>query len=374
MKQFLLSGVLMLALVGGASGQSFTNASTLNAPPQSFPQIDATNFVNLAPFNIQFPLGFNFPFDFSDVQTFTNRSSMTSTTGFTFDTAPSNSGARQAAASFGNAGQGMISSGSATNGITLGLVFPYVGFVGIDEFDLPVLDIEATNIVNAGLLDVGLAGVLTIGGNHIDLSKGSLHVEGSDEVTLSGLFSGSGAISNLIGTNIIIGAFAPNSLGIFNNFEGIGLQTNQLSIPFNFRLPNAMSPASIVTNIAGLQTDLIVTPPNATPFVFTNMVDSSNVTYQVVFINTNLPGIATDVRRQGGGVLRYPGHPMVGGDHQYQRGAHGNEFSLLVRRLWLLPDKFSRYQQLHFERCAIAGAVQLHLQPIIHRLYQSCPY
>ncbi len=175
-------------------------------------------------------------------------------------------GARSAAASFGNANQGIIAAGSSTNSITLSQVFPYVGFVGFVGFDLPELDISATNLVNTGLLDVGMAGVMNVGGNHVDLSKSTLHVEGFDDVLVNPIFAGGVNLSNLIGTNIILGAFNANAVGIFNVFEGIGLQTNQLSIFGNFSLPNATSPLNNVTNaFSGLIGFDIVAPPNATP-------------------------------------------------------------------------------------------------------------
>ncbi|HEX3626756.1 MAG TPA: hypothetical protein VH280_15195, partial [Verrucomicrobiae bacterium] len=43
-----------------------------------------------------------------------------------------------------------------------------------------------------------------------------------------------------------------------------------------------------------------VISPNATPFVFVSQINASNTGIQVVFINTNLPGISTDVRFEGG--------------------------------------------------------------------------
>jgi hypothetical protein len=147
MKHLLFTGFLMLALLQVAPAQTnvFENDGPFNSPPSDPPQVDATNFINKGQFNIGLNSFSNLkttflngailassiaPFDFSDVLYFTNRGSMQCDTGFIFDTAPSGTGSRHMAASFGNANQGFISGGSATNSFTSDFVF-FVGAAAI---------------------------------------------------------------------------------------------------------------------------------------------------------------------------------------------------------------------------------------------------
>src|ERR1700722_6664890 len=105
MKQLLFKGFLTLALARMAAGQALAGY-TNNSPfvGGTAPQIDAINFVNLAPF--EFAIGGPTPFDFTDTSFFTNKSTMFCNLGFRFDTETNVSGqfVSQMAASFVNTG------------------------------------------------------------------------------------------------------------------------------------------------------------------------------------------------------------------------------------------------------------------------------
>jgi hypothetical protein len=313
MKRLIFNCLLGLMMVRCAMAQlgSYTNSSPLNCPPSIPPQIDATNFVNLSLFNIGFNSynslsvsAFNgaiiantsSPFDFSDVMFFTNRGTMLCDTGFLFNNSPSSSGVATPAASFGNGNNGLISGGSVTNSFTSAFLF-YVGSGGLGaafSTSLPLIEVDATNVVNSGVLDVGLTGIIKVNGNHLDLSRGTLHVEGFDDYAVNNSLDS--LLTNADFANVV--ANSSLNLGIFNVYEGIGSQTNELALT-NFNLTfGVFSPPSLVTNYAGLITSLTVDPSPPTAYVWTNQINQSNFIYQVVFINTNLPGISTDVRFQ----------------------------------------------------------------------------
>ena len=108
MKRLFLNGFLALALVwarlASAADLLYENDGQINSPPDIAPQVDATNFLNDGLINIALnsfvvtnstifsAIVLNtsiLPFDFSDVQNYTNRGQMLCDTGFRFDTAPS---------------------------------------------------------------------------------------------------------------------------------------------------------------------------------------------------------------------------------------------------------------------------------------------
>ncbi|MDB6111551.1 MAG: hypothetical protein JWR69_3301, partial [Pedosphaera sp.] len=195
MNRLLFTGMLIVAGARGVLSQpspAYVNTTTINSPPQAVPQVYALNFTNLGTINLNLntfsisTIANSFfvnntlpPFDFTSVNYYTNRGTLTCDTGFTFDTAPSGApgdgGGRHMAGNFGNANVGVVSAGSLIN-FQLGgnnIVF-FGGSI------LPQLQISATNVVNRGLLNVGLNGMIKIGGKSVDLSRGSLNIEGLD--------------------------------------------------------------------------------------------------------------------------------------------------------------------------------------------------
>jgi hypothetical protein len=292
MKRLLFIGCMTLTLARLAIGQTtnnFVNNGNITAPPDPIPQIDATNFLNNGLFNLALEanafstnvgilntvtvLSLFEPYQFSDVLTYSNRGVMSDDTGFEFDTLPSGSGLAHRASVFGNANLGSITSGSFTNVFTTSFVF----FGG----SLPEMTISATNVVNTGLLDVGVDGNLVVDGVNLNLTRGTLKVEGLAD------------FGNVFEGGLFFGASLP--LGIYDNYWGIGLQTNQIQ-GGNYTVTNTSSPFHMVTNVLfQALTQTIVPPPTLIASENMFFVDASNVVSELVLVNTNA-GVSTDVR------------------------------------------------------------------------------
>jgi hypothetical protein len=296
MKRFFSTALLILALATPVLAQpaaEFVNNGTITSPLV----IDATNFINNGLFDIAFNsfsqnnVGFLLletslqPFDFSDVVNYTNSGFMAADTGFIFDDAPSTGGSRHASGSFGNGNLAQISAGSFTNIFTDEVVF-FVGPNGLSTTGTPTLTVSATNIVNTGLLDVGVNGFIGLGGQNLELAGGTVHVEGLDD--LESVNSGTNIIitgTSLLGTSL--------DFGVFDEYWGIGSETNQLTATDLGAPPNGFlgfysSPDTKVTFFPGQQGFADVVPPEAEAFEYTNQVNPSNFTFQVVIVNTNI--------------------------------------------------------------------------------------
>lgn len=137
-------GVLMTALnvwsQPVALYENFGNNDFGDNPPQ----IDALSFANYGTFSV-FTL---VPYDTQNTLNFTNRGTMIGNPGFEFDTAFT-TGARKRAANFVNQRGATVDAGTH-------------------------LRINATNVLNQGTLEVGGAGLLSIQGERVDLSRGVL--------------------------------------------------------------------------------------------------------------------------------------------------------------------------------------------------------
>ncbi|HZQ48359.1 MAG TPA: hypothetical protein VFC07_15185 [Verrucomicrobiae bacterium] len=283
MKRLLFTSLLTLALgrvALGGPGPIYKNTGSLIAPSQQpIPQVDDLVFWNTSGslFEIALPFGnFTTPvlYGFSDVLNYTNQGTMICNNGFNFNSAPSSNGVAHAAASFLNSNQGIVSVGSliSTNSTI-------VSSIVLSSF--PELLISVTNMTNAGVLDVGPQGLINLTGVNLNLQRGTIHAEGFDDSLIINTFGGVGVAS----------LFNIGNVGIFDEYWGIGLQTN---VAGNFK--TGQSPVSAVTFAAGVQGfPAFVAPPFPLAFANTNMVNQSNFTYQVVFVNTNI-GLSTDVR------------------------------------------------------------------------------
>jgi hypothetical protein len=145
-----------------------TYPGTTNNPPM----IDAFNFVNSGLFEINFQtLTFLAPFyETYDTVNYTNTDSgsLMANTGFAFDTQSSSTGLRTMAGSFYNSGFVGCASSSDT-------ADPYGGFLGLDG--LAQCLINATNIAIPGGVDVGVAGLIQMTGQNVNLYRSLLTIE-----------------------------------------------------------------------------------------------------------------------------------------------------------------------------------------------------
>ena len=307
MKRFFYAGCLAVGLAGPVladpSAVYINNGSLItNAPPV----VDATNFINNGTFEIGFNIITNvnsslvgsivfaqniYPFDFSDVQFYTNRGVMACDTGFIFNNSPSSVGSPHRSTLFGNANVGQISSGSAFSAFSSTPVL--FGGQGLSlATALPLLQVSSTNIVNAGVMSVGINGLLAMDGVDLKLARGTLHVEGFEDFVNSGAFTG----TNLSAGALLSGAASFN-IGIFDRYWGFGIQTNLLTTA-NVLLPIPSSPSSNVTNANFTPTSTSFSLFGALAFGFTNKLNDSNFVYQAVLVNTNV-GFSTDVKFSG---------------------------------------------------------------------------
>jgi len=283
----LLGGLLVLALarVAPAAENTYTiaNNAIINYPAnQSYPPvIDATNFVNNGTFIINFTtLSLVQPFyETSDTLNYTNGDTalMMVNTGFNFDNQSTSTGLRTMSASFVNSG--MISCGSTNN-----TGDPFGGLLSLTGLGYDQCLINATNIVNPGVVDVGVDGLMQFTGQHVDLSRSTLNMEGAG--------------ANVAGS----GAFGLDTNGDWDPSIDLGPNYADSSLPFIIFLTNST---------AYIQPDGLGTSNVIYRAVFIEDYSGSNISYNVYFGNI---GVGT-----GSATVEWIG--------SYQDVASGNSFN-----------------------------------------------
>jgi len=182
----LVCGALALLAVGtaGAADPYYINDGVVDYPGNLAypPTIDATNFINNNSFTINFTSLSVIPpyYEMFDTVNYTNTGLMVANSGYHFDTQIGSTGTHLMAGSFFNSGT--ISCGSSTDTSD-----PLLGEFALLGFDQCV--VNATNIVNPGLIDVGGGGLIKLTGLNVDLSGSTLTVEGSPLVTGYGVYN-----------------------------------------------------------------------------------------------------------------------------------------------------------------------------------------
>jgi hypothetical protein len=281
-----IKGCMLLSLLGvthaAAQPQDiFINRGFLD-PKVAMP-INAVTFVNEGLITLGGPL----EFDTQNTLFFTNSGVMTHDSGFVFEHIDDD-GRRSPAASFVNHANATI--GADTPAFT----------ILIDETNVVTsprnrISINATNIVNTGLISVGSSGLLSIKGEHVDLSDSGLMVAP---------ISGMGNLST--GTN-----FAPDQ-GIFDNYWG-GL-TNQIMDSSGLlnvvgTSANVISPAHMVTNDFPMMATLALQGADA--FIISNAITETNIIVQAVFSSVGDPRISTQVRFEPSAITNNVSTAMV---------------------------------------------------------------
>jgi hypothetical protein len=307
MKQLFVLAFITLAaslsLLAQPSG-FYINSGVIDSPPDIAPQVYATNFINNGTMNINLGASFTTvgglviqsltspPFDFSDVVNFTNNGVMSGNAGYRFDTAPATSHgenfARHMAATFLNDNEGVISAGSISNFAFTGVGLLFASGLG----NFPAINIAATNIVNAGILNSGQNGLISVTGSHVDLSGSVVNMEG---LGASSIFSVGGSCT----------PFTIVNPGIFDQYWGIGRGTNTGAF---FNLPDPITPlhrVTFATSGGGIPTVQSFFVPNAQASelnfaVASNGVpDQSNLITQVVFAGNFDNTVSTTIRWEG---------------------------------------------------------------------------
>jgi hypothetical protein len=275
MKRLLL-WILLSALpapLALASGNYVNNATvSVVSPPQIAPQIDASNFVNNGIFYITNLLGTGFtpppPYQSWNTRNWTNSNRMAGDSGFRFDCFDTVGQTNGWSANFQNAG-----NANPTNASIFGASYVLVA---------------ATNISNKGTMMVDAAGLMTLNGKNIDLTRGTLGAVVNDANNLAGVL------------DLYWGTDISASDGVFysgTTVQSMGLFATTIVVPL------AGSPF-----YGGFFQSLFFTNPCGTNSVCTNGFTIYATTNQVflngtiqsaidvLFLRQTNPAVATDVR------------------------------------------------------------------------------
>lgn len=180
MLQWPVLGALLAMLssyTGAAATGAYTNNQVTSYPGTVAypPVIDATNFINNNQFIINFTTFSLAPpyYETSDTVNYTNNALMMANTGFQFDTQFSGGGDtnRVMAGNFYN--PGTISCGSVND-----LEDPFLGSLYLFGY-YPQCLVNATNIVNPGIVDMGVDGKIQFTGQKVNLNHSTLTFEGA---------------------------------------------------------------------------------------------------------------------------------------------------------------------------------------------------
>ena len=269
MKKSLFLSSLVLMLAGAAQGQiptGYTNDTLFVAPPAPPPQIDADYFVNNAFFEVVYT---NFSvnaqlFTTTDTHHFINPGFLTVVPGLDFEWFPSRVGQRQPATEIINTGT--IEIGMATN------VFALTSN-NVVSLAYPKGVMSATNIINPGAISVGYNGVITLNGQNVDISRGSVMMTNS-------------AVSYYSLGNGIFGFLNNANNGtIFDGYWGVG--TNFFNPNAQFVIPPPMTPGELVTLRGNTLTFAQLTLTNSLSYGLQMTLGTNMVTHVAYVSNTN---------------------------------------------------------------------------------------
>ena len=255
MRRIIIAACLGAVLACDRAGAQLTGFTNFGILTDQNIVIDATNVVNLGVFDLSVPGSDQF--GFSDVQTYTNRNVMYCNTGFIFNNSPASFGNIGPSAYFVNQNPGQVYGGA--------LDLPANAQVGGSSGTSPRLEIDATNITNSGVLQVGQAGEIAVTGGSLDLSHGSAIVESFEQAA-------SGAITG--------GSFL--AVGAIDQFWGRRHSKATIFSFQNLSLSDAQTPFTRVTNFDYSIQDFSFSMFNASAIAQTNILSPSNITTQAV--------------------------------------------------------------------------------------------
>src|SRR5207248_636351 len=136
------------------------------------------------------------------------------------------------------------------------------------------IHIIATNAINPGLLETPAQGLLSLVGTNLNLTRGTLQVDGFNDLAAT--------------------SSVPN-LGLFDHYWGVGTNTNGA---VSVSLQGAISPSEPVQDVNLGSTTRAVTALNAKISAFFRQIDQSNTVTQVVFLQNRNTNFAADVTFQ----------------------------------------------------------------------------
>ncbi len=245
-----------------------TSSSYINDGVVTFPpQVDATNFINRGSFYVTNSF-LTTPYYTYNTLNFTNQSLMRGSVGFRFDTSPSGNGVAKRAANFVNA--------NLVNGVTATV------------FGGQRVAVNATNVINKGLLEVGssnvffangIDGLMTINGDSIDLTRGTIRADGFED------------------TNEVIFSFQFRPpTGMFDDYWGTG------SDKFSFGNFSPVTPQSglyeatnLVDGIYNIFFDSLALTNSVQVKMFGIGTGPNTNAFQVVFLSNSNSLVSTDI-------------------------------------------------------------------------------
>jgi hypothetical protein len=267
MKRFTSTALLAVSLatvVVAGPTPLYQNFGTVSDSPQ----IDAIAFANYGTFSASSTL----PYDFTDVQYFTNRGTMMALPGFRFDTAFT-LGQRRPAISFINETGGSIQAEDAVQ-----IISRFSDQVVSPSYLL----VSAQNIVNHGTLLAGAAGLVQLNGTNVDVSRGGLGI---------GRIENSSTFSASVGAGI----YFPDP-GLYDSYWGgetnAAMRVGSL-LSISKTSTNVSSPVHTVTNSSQFPFPFgaALTLSNPISSVYTNLLGvdptsnlPTNITRQAAFI------------------------------------------------------------------------------------------
>ncbi len=280
-KSTILTCCLGVMVAGSAAGQTvplFENYGTRSDEPQ----IDAVSFFNAGRFSANSDL----PYDTQNTRNFENTASglMDGSVGYRFDLVTTQG--RFPAETFIN--RGIITA--ADNVPTLQLLGG-IGSAALGEsFNSlafgSLITVSATNITSSGFMISGSAGLLSLEGQNVDLSRGGFGTFTDFKVV--GIATD--ADYDPLDDNIYI-----NDVGVDDIYWAVGTnnvlggQGRPIS-PANFATPNPVSPLHDVFTRFGTTNRVLlprIGPPDYNGWVLTNALDESNIVVHAVLISSN---------------------------------------------------------------------------------------
>lgn len=323
MKQLSAAISILAASVGLAAGQvqdTYVNNGIAGASPGGPPTVDAINFVN----NGQFYATNVFLTDVYhtyDTLTFSNRNLMVSTIGFEFDFSPSGNAPVTRAASFNNANLVNVTNSSIYGG--------------------SLLKISATNVVNRGLLGVGYGGDIQLSGDNVDLSRGTIRVDGFINNTNLALQASLGVFSYGWGLDTNVDIQLIRSV-VGNQGVYFGVQTfTDVTNLFNGSYVRSNLDLSVLNQTAG--TNFLV------PVCFINS-NATAIYHSLVFLQNVNPAVGTDIRFKGGSTFV---HPII----QWSNVVAAPDGTSVVTNYLYLEDDFAGTDTLDLFRDANGGSL-----------------
>lgn len=284
----LLCGLLGFALAPAARATDpiYDNeySASYSIPPDLLAPIDATNFLNNGTFSVFFQtinLNTTF-FETWNTLNYTNNGTMICDMGFRFDTQTTNYFAPyKPAASFYN--PGTVRCGSILDygyGLVLSTIYAY-GYY-------PQAIVSATNvtIANGGLVQVGQGGLIQLTGQNVDLTQGTLTMEGG----------GAGSVQlprNVPAALLFYAGFGLDTNGEWNPFIDLTAST---ALPSLARM-GTTAPAIWEWPFGnGIPfPSLIRSPVFSTPYQVETDVSTNDVIFRYVFVANSDPNVIANV-------------------------------------------------------------------------------